>query len=82
METYPHTDFPDDYKNIHYLVKHVKDIDLRISLLKELGYRIGLNVTRKGDKEMDITTGKRGEKRIQVSSQVLTLPVAYCVILE
>ena len=76
------TGFSRDYRDICYFVKHVKDIDLRISLLQELGYRIGLNVIRKGDKEMDIIIGKRGERRIQVTPQLTKLPVAKCVIIE
>ena len=74
--------FARDYRDIGYFVKHVKNIDLRISLLQELGYRIGLNVVRPGDKEMDVIIGKRGERRIQVTPQLTKTPVAKCVILE
>ena len=68
--------FSRDYRDIGYFVK------LRISLLRELGYRIGLNVVKKGDKVMDVTIGKRGERRIQVTPQLTKTPVAKCVILE
>jgi hypothetical protein len=74
--------FSRDYRDIGYFVKHVKNLDLRISLLRELGYRIGLNVVKKGDKVMDVTIGKRGERRIQVTPQLTKTPVAKCVILE
>ena len=76
------TGFSRDYRDICYFVKHVKNIDLRISLLQELGYRIGLNVVRNGDKEMDIIIGKRGERRIQVTPQLTKTPIAKCVIIE
>ena len=71
-----------DYRDIGYFVKHVKNLELRISLLQELGYRIGLNVVKSGDKVMDVTIGKRGEKRIQITPQLTKTPVAKCVILE
>lgn len=74
--------FSRDYRDIGYFVKHVRNLELRISLLKELGYRIGLNVVKKGDKVMDVTIGKRGERRIQVTPQLTKTPVAKCVILE
>ena len=74
--------FSRDYRDIGYFVKHVKNLDLRISLLRELGYRIGLNVVKSGDKVMDITIGKRGDRRIQVTPQLTKTPVAKCVILE
>jgi hypothetical protein len=76
------TGFSRDYRDIGYFVKHVRNIDLRLSLLQELGYRIGLNVLKKGDTEMTITIGKRGERRIQVTGQLSKTPVAKCVILE
>jgi hypothetical protein len=82
MIAYKSTGFSRDYRDICYFVKHVKNIDLRISLLQELGYRIGLNVVRKGDKEMDIIIGKRGERRIQVTPQLTKTPIAKCVIIE
>ncbi len=74
--------FSRDYRDIGYFVKHVRNLELRISLLRELGYRIGLNVVKKGDKVMDVTIGKRGERRIQVTPQLTKTPVAKCVILE
>ena len=75
-------DFARDLLYIGYFVKHVKDISLRISLLRELGYRIGLNVVTKDSKEMDVTIGKRKETRIQITKQLGVTPVAKCVILE
>ena len=76
------TGFSRDYRDIGYFVKHVKDLELRESLLKELGYRIGLNVLKKGDTEMTVTIGRRGERRIQITPQLSKTPVAKCVIIE
>lgn len=75
-------DFTRDLRDIGYFVKHVKHIALRVSLLKELGYRIGINVVTKNNKEMDVTIGKRKETRIQITPQLGETPVAKCVILE
>jgi len=74
--------FSRDYRDIGYFVKHVRDLKLRESLLKELGYRIGLNIVTKNDKEMTVTIGKRGERRIQITPQLSKSPVAKCVIIE
>ena len=74
--------FSRDYRDIGYFVKHVSDLKLRESLLEELGYRIGLNVVRKDDKEMTVTIGKRGERRIQITPQIWKSPVAKCVIID
>ena len=75
-------DFTRDLRDIGYFVKHVKHISLRVSLLKELGYRIGINVVTKDNKEMDVTIGKRKETRIQITPQLGVTPVAKFVILE
>lgn len=74
--------FAIDYRDIGYFVKHVKDLDFRVDLIKSLGYRIGLNVVTKENKEMDITIGKRKETRIQITPQLGITPVAKCVVLE
>ena len=74
--------FARDLRDVGYFVKHVKNLELRISLLQELGYRIGLNVVTKDSKEMDVTIGKRKEIRIQVTPQLGKTPVAKCVILS
>ena len=74
--------FKRDYRDIGYFVKHVKNLDLRVSLLKELGYRIGVNVVNTKNKEMDVTLGKKKDTRIQITPQVSKSPIALCVVLE
>ena len=73
--------FDRDYRDICYFIDHVKNIELRISILKYLGYQIGINVISHNSKEKDITIGKRKEKRIQVTPKFNYGPVAQCVVL-
>jgi hypothetical protein len=72
--------FERDYRDICYFIDHVKNIDLRISILKYLGYQIGINVVEAGAKEKDIIIGKRKEKRIQITPKFNYAPVAQCVV--
>jgi hypothetical protein len=74
--------FERDYRDIGYFVKHIKNLDFRESLIRSMGYRIGLNVITKDNKEMDVTIGKRKETRIQITPQLSKTPVAKCVILD
>ena len=71
-----------DYRDICYFIDHVKNIELRISILKQLGYRIGVNIATKDSAEKKVTIGKRKEKRIQIGSNISKLPLVPCVILE
>lgn len=70
-----------DYRDICYFIKHVKNIDLRISLIKSLGYKIGVNIVRQGiDDETSVTIGKRKEYRIQITPTTKKSPIAVCAI--
>ena len=71
-----------DYRDICYFVDHVKDIKLRIDLIKSLGYKIGVNIVKEGDIEKSITIGKRNEMRIQIAPVVKTSPLVQCAIVE
>ena len=71
-----------DYRDICYFVDHVKDIKLRVDLIKSLGYKIGYNIVKEGDKEKSITIGKRNEMRIQIAPVVKTSPLVQCAIVE
>jgi len=73
--------FKRDYRDICYFIDHVKDIELRISILKSLGYQIGINVVSGQAKEKDIIIGKRKEKRIQITPKFKHAPIAQCVVL-
>ena len=39
-----------DYRDICYFVDHVKDVKLRIDLIKSLGYNIGVNIVNDSGK--------------------------------
>ena len=72
-----------DYRDICYFVDHVKDIKLRVDLIKSLGYKIGVNIVKEGfDKEKTITLGKRKEYRIQIAPVLPHSPLVQCAIVE
>jgi hypothetical protein len=71
-----------DYRDICYFVDHVRDIKLRVDLIKSLGYKIGVNIVKEGDIEKSITIGKRNEMRIQIAPVVKTSPLVQCAIVE
>jgi hypothetical protein len=75
--------FQRDYRDICYFVDHVRNIDFRISLIRSLGYKIGVNiVTSKDDKEKSITIGKRKEHRIQIAPVLPRSQIVQCAIVE
>jgi hypothetical protein len=75
--------FQRDYRDICYFVDHVRNIDFRISLIRSLGYKIGVNiVTSKNDKEKSITIGKRKEYRIQIAPVLPRSQIVQCAIVE
>lgn len=71
-----------DYRDICYFVDHVRDIKLRIDLIKSLGYKIGVNIVKEGDAEKSITVGKRKEFRIQIAPVDKRSPLVTCAIVE
>lgn len=75
-------DISRDIRDINYFIDHVKEIDFRISLIKELGYKVGVNVATKDCREKDITIGKRKETRIQIAPKDKHIPLAICAIIE
>ena len=75
-------DFSIDIRDINYFIDHVKNIDFRVSLIKQLGYKIGVNVITKSCQEKDITIGKRKEIRIQIEPSKSLSPLVKCAIIE
>lgn len=71
-----------DYRDICYFVDHVRDIKLRIDLIRSLGYKIGVNIVKEGDVEKTITVGKRKELRIQIAPVDKRSPLVTCAIVE
>jgi len=75
-------DFSIDIRDINYFIDHVKNVDFRISLIKQLGYKVGVNVVTNDCQEKDITIGKRKEIRIQIAPKSSTSPLVKCAIIE
>lgn len=75
-------DFSIDVRDINYFIDHVKNIDLRISLIQELGYKIGFNVATKDCQEKDVITGRKKELRIQIAPKTKSSPLVKCAIIE
>lgn len=71
-----------DYRDISYFVKHVKDTNLRVDILRQLGYKLGVDVAKKDSSEMTVIIGKKNEKRIQITPIEGKYPLVMCVILE
>lgn len=75
-------DYSLDIRDISYFVDHVKDIKLRLDIIKNLGYKIGVNVATKGCKEKDVMIGKKNELRIQLTPIDKKIPLVTCAIIE
>lgn len=71
-----------DIRDICYFVDHVRDIKLRSDIIKNLGYKIGVNVATKDCKEKDITRGKRNEIRVQIAPRDKKSPLVLCAVIE
>lgn len=64
------------------MIDHVNDIDFRLSLLEELGYRIGTSIVKVDLGVKHIILGKKNEIRIQVTPKHKNVNIAKCVIIE
>jgi hypothetical protein len=83
MSSKKNNNFKRDYRDICYFIDHVRDIDFRISLIRSLGYKIGVNIVKGDeDKEKSITIGKRNEYRIQIAPVLPRSPLVQCAIVE
>ena len=71
-----------DFRDIAYFTKHVKNEDLRCSLLEQLGYTIKKCVLTKNSHVNLVTQGRRGEYIIQVTEKLPLVPLAKCVVIE
>lgn len=71
-----------DYRDINYFIKHVRHIDLRVSVINSLGYSIGVNVAKEGDKEGSFFIGMKGEARVQLEPRKEKFPLVRCAIIE
>ena len=71
-----------DYRDICYFVDHVRDVKLRIDLIRSLGYHIGVNIVNDKSVEKSVTIGKRNEMRIQIAPVLPKSPLVQCAIVE
>lgn len=71
-----------DYRDICYFIKHVRNLDLRISVINSLGYNIGVNVAKEGDEEGSFFIGMKGEARVQLEPRNKKFPLVRCAIIE
>ena len=76
-------DFSRDFRDIAYFIEHVQHLDARVDVLRKLGYKIGVDIVKKGSSEVgNVIVGKKGELRVQITPPENGLPLAKCVILE
>lgn len=57
------------YRDICYMIDHVKNRDICLNCLEDLNYRIGTNLimSKKESKIKSVNLGKNGEYRVQVT---------------
>ena len=70
-----------DIRDINYFIDHVKNVDLRVDIIKKLGYKIGVNIVTKNSVEKEITIGKRKEIRVQITPKLSSSPLVKCAII-
>jgi hypothetical protein len=75
-------DFSRDFRDIAYFIEHVQHLDARVDVLKKLGYKIGVDIVKKGSEVGNVIVGKKGELRVQITPPDDCWPLAKCVILE
>lgn len=71
-----------DIRDISYFIDHVKDIELRISAIKQLGYAIGLDCVGSQSAEKNIIKGKKGELRMQIEPTPKNYALVRCAIIN
>ena len=71
-----------DIRDINYFIDHVKNVPLRIDIIKKLGYKIGFNIANEKSYEKDITIGKKNDIRIQIVPKDKSFPLVQCAIID
>ena len=71
-----------DFRDICYFITHVKNIEYRKSLLQDLGYHVGIEITRDKQSEGNVYIGKKKDLRMFISNKFPHVNIAYSVILE
>lgn len=71
-----------DYVDISYFIDHVNDIEFRISLLEELGYRIGTMIVKHDLGVKNVIIDKKKEIRMQITPKFKNINIARCIIIN
>ena len=71
-----------DFIDISYMIDHVEDIKFRLSLLEELGYKLGASIVKTDLGVKHISIGKKNEIRMQVTPKYKNINIATCVVVE
>ena len=71
-----------DYIDISYMVDHISNIDVRISVLEQLGYKIGTIIVNDYLGLKNVYVDKRKWIRMQITTKFKNLNLAKCVIIE
>lgn len=82
--TKPVKEYITDIGDINWVINHVHDLYPRLSVLQDLGFKIGKDPYISSDVSYikSAKVGKRGEMRIQVSRKLKKCPFVYCAILN
>ena len=71
-----------DFIDICYMIDHISDIEVRISVLEQLGYKIGTLVVNDYLGSKRVFVDKRKMIRMQITSKFKNINLAKCVIIE
>lgn len=71
-----------DYIDICYMIDHVRDVDVRLSVLEQLGYKVGTIITRNDSNIKDYYIDKQDNIRMQVTNKFNKVNIASCVIIN
>ena len=71
-----------DYIDISYMVDHISNIDVRISVLEQLGYKIGTIIVNDYLGLKNVYVDKRKCIWMQITTKFKNLNLAKCVIIE
>ncbi len=71
-----------DYIDISYMIDHISNIDVRISVLEQLGYKIGTIIVNDYLGLKNVYVDKRKCIRMQITTKFKNLNLAKCVIIE
>lgn len=71
-----------DYRDICYMIDHVRNEEVRISCIEALNYKIGTNIlfSESNTKIKNVIIGRKGEIRVQITPKYGI--IAACAIVD